>query len=49
MKVYVKYPDTLTTIAIKKCQNIYDSLSDSDKLLLEISYDNDDDPILIYF
>ena len=49
MKIYVKYPDTLTTIARKKCQKIYDSLSDSDKLLLEISDDNDDDPVVIYF
>ena len=49
MKVYVKYPDTLTAIARKKCQKIYDSLSDSDKLLLEISDDNDDDPVVIYF
>ena len=49
MKVYAKYPDTLTTIARKKCQKIYDSLSDSDKLLLEISDDNDDDPVVIYF
>lgn len=39
MRTYVKYPDTLTTIAKKKCQKIYEELSDSDKLLLEIGED----------
>ena len=40
MAMYMRFPSTLTTIAKKKCQKIYDNLSDSDKLLLEISDDN---------
>ena len=40
MTMYMRFPNALTTIARKKCQKIYESLSDSDKLLLEISDDN---------
>ena len=42
MTGYMRFPSALTTIAKKKCQKIYESLSDSDKLLLEISDDNYD-------
>ena len=42
MARYIRFPNTLTTITKKKCQKIYESLSDSDKLLLEISDDNYD-------
>ena len=50
MTMYMRFPNTLTTIARKKCQKIYESLSDSDKLLLEISDDNYDvrDPFMFY-
>lgn len=50
MTVYIRFPNALTTIARKKCQKIYDSLSDSDKLLLEISDDNYGvrDPFMFY-
>lgn len=50
MAMYMRVPSTLTTIAKKKCQKIYDNLSDSDKLLLEISDDNYDvcDPFIFY-
>lgn len=40
MTMYMRFPSALITIVKKKCQQIYDSLSDSDKLLLEISDDN---------
>lgn len=50
MTMYMRFPSTLTTIAKKKCQKIYDNLSDSDKLLLEISDDNYGvrDPFMFY-
>ena len=50
MAMYMRFPSALTTIAKKKCQKIYDNLSDSDKLLLEISDDNYDvrDPFMFY-
>ena len=50
MTMYMRFPNALTTIARKKCQKIYDNLSDSDKLLLEISDDNYDvrDPFMFY-
>ena len=43
MHRYVKHPEDCSTIVRKKCQKIYESLSDSDKLLLEISDDYDED------
>ena len=43
MDRYVKHPEDCSTIVRKKCQKIYESLSDSDKLLLEISGDYDED------
>ena len=50
MTMYMRFPNALTTIARKKCQKIYESLSDSDKLLLEISDDNYGvrDPFMFY-
>ena len=50
MTAYIRFPNALTTIARKKCQKIYESLSDSDKLLLEISDDNYGvrDPFMFY-
>ena len=50
MTGYIRFPNVLTTIARKKCQKIYESLSDSDKLLLEISDDNYGvrDPFMFY-
>ena len=50
MMGYIRFPNVLTTIARKKCQKIYESLSDSDKLLLEISDDNYGvrDPFMFY-
>ena len=50
MTMYMRFPSALTTIAKKKCQKIYDNLSDSDKLLLEISDDNYGvrDPFMFY-
>lgn len=43
MHRYVKHPENFSTIIRKKCQKIYESLSDSDKLLLEISGDYGED------
>ena len=43
MHRYVKHPEDCSTIVRKKCQKIYESLSDSDKLLLEISDGYDED------
>ena len=39
MKNYMNDPESCSVIMKKKCQKIYDSLSDSDKLLLELSED----------
>ena len=51
MTIYMRFPSALTTIAKNKCQKIYESLSDSDKLLLEIADDNYGafDPFKSYF
>ena len=39
MHIYVESPEECSVIMKKKCQKIYDSLSDSDKLLLELDCD----------
>ena len=40
MKKYMNDPESCYVIMKKKCQKIYDSLSDSDKLLLELGEDS---------
>ena len=39
--IYMERPEDCPVIMKKKCQKIYDSLSDSDKLLLELDLDYD--------
>ena len=41
MHTYMERPEDCPVIMKKKCQKIYDSLSDSDKLLLELDLDYD--------
>ena len=41
MHTYMERPEDCPAIMKKKCQKIYDSLSDSDKLLLELDLDYD--------
>ena len=41
MHTYMERPEVRHVIMKKKCQKIYDSLSDSDKLLLELDLDYD--------
>ena len=41
MHTYMERPEDFPVIMKKKCQKIYDSLSDSDKLLLELDLDYD--------
>ena len=41
MHTYMERPEVCPVIMKKKCQKIYDSLSDSDKLLLELDLDYD--------
>ena len=41
MHAYMERPEDCPVIMKKKCQKIYDSLSDSDKLLLELDLDYD--------
>lgn len=43
LQAYMMHLELLTTIVKKKCQKWYDELSDSDKLLLEIGEDYDED------